>query len=213
MHEPSVAARPGWYATHVLPHLLDFACGLGMISRQRELVVPKASGRVLEVGIGTGLNLRFYDPARVASLVGVDPAAEMSAKASRRSQTAGMPVTLVQLSAEQLPIETGSFDCVVCTYTLCSIPDPGRALLEMRRVLRPGGRLLFAEHGLAPDAAVAKWQSRLEPTWSKLAGGCHLTRPVPQLLRDAGFVVNGDQGYIGWPRSLAYNYWGEAIVA
>lgn len=212
MPPPLATARPGWYDTHVLPHLLDFACGLSMITKQRQLVVPKAAGKVLEVGIGTGLNLRHYDQGRVTSLVGVDPAAEMGPRARQRSRAAGLPVELVQLSAEQLPIETGSFDCVVCTYTLCTIPDPASALLEMRRVLRPGGRLLFAEHGLAPDAPVARWQSRLEPTWSKIAGGCHLTRPVPQLLRDAGFQVSVEQGYIGWPRSLAYNYWGEATV-
>jgi len=207
------AHAPSWYDAHVLPHLLDFACGLPMISRQRELVVPRAEGRVLEIGIGTGLNLRHYDQSKVTSLVGVDPAEEMHALAQRRSRAAGLPVEVAQISAEELPLASGSFDCVVCTYTLCSIPDPGSALAEMRRVLRPQGRLLFAEHGLAPDERVARWQTTLEPTWRKIAGGCHLTRAVPRLLREAGFQVTLQEGYVGWPRSLAYNYWGEATVA
>jgi len=203
---------PGWYDRHVLPYLLDFACGLTPIARQRALVVPQARGRVLEVGIGTGLNLAFYDRTKIGHLVGVDPAAQMHALAQRRSARAGLPVELVTLSAERLPLESGSFDCVVCTYTLCSIPDPLAALREMRRVLKSGGKLLYAEHGLAPDAAVARHQARIEPLWSKMAGGCHLTRKVPALLQEAGFQVQGDAAYIAWPRSLSYNYWGEATA-
>jgi SAM-dependent methyltransferase len=201
---------PGWYDRHVLPYLLDTACGLAPIARQRALVVPQAQGRVLEIGIGTGLNLAFYDKRKVAQLVGVDPAAQMHALAQRRSIRAGMQVELVTLSAERLPLASASFDSVVCTYTLCSIPDPLAALREMRRVLKPGGKLFYAEHGLAPDAKVVRHQARIEPWWSKIAGGCHLTRNVPELLREAGFQVRGDAGYIAWPRSLSYNFWGEA---
>lgn len=202
-----------WYDRHVLPYLLDFACGLPMISAQRRQVIPQAAGRVLEVGIGTGLNLRFYDRAKVQSLVGIDPAQQMHRLARRRSQRAGLPVELRQLTAERLPLDSGSFDSVVCTYTLCSVSDPAAALAEMRRVLRPGGRLLFAEHGLAPDAGVARWQFKLEPYWSRIAGGCHLTRDVPLLLRDAGFRAKLDRAYIAWPRTLSYNFWGEATAA
>jgi ubiquinone/menaquinone biosynthesis C-methylase UbiE len=203
---------PGWYDRHVLPYLLDTACGLAPIARQRALIVPQAQGRVLEIGIGTGLNLAFYDRRKVAQLVGVDPAAQMHALAQRRSIRAGMQVELVTLSAERLPLASASFDNVVCTYTLCSIPDPHAALREMRRVLKPGGKLFYAEHGLAPDAKVARHQARIEPWWSKIAGGCHLTRNVPELLREAGFHVRGDAGYIAWPRSLSYNFWGEATA-
>ena len=124
----------------------------------------------------------------------------------------GCPFDLRQLTAERLPLDSGSFDCVVCTYTLCSVADPAAALAEMRRVLRPGGRLLFAEHGLAPDAGVARWQSRLEPYWSRIAGGCHLTRDVPLLLRDAGFRAQLDRAYVARPRTLSYNFWGEATA-
>ena len=211
MTTPNVTSR-SWYDQHVLPYLLDFACGLPVIQSQRRKVVPTASGRVLEVGVGTGLNLPFYDQTKVQSLVGVDPAEQMHALAQKRSERVGLPVTLVHLSAESLPLESASFDCVVCTYTLCSIDDPFAALREMRRVLKPNGRLLFAEHGLAPDASVARWQFRIEPYWRKLAGGCHLTRDVPELLKDAGFQTSGGEAYVAWPKILGYNYWGVATV-
>ena len=201
-----------WYDRHLLPWLLDFACAMPVIAAQRRQVIPQASGRVLEIGIGTGLNLRYYDRAKVEALVGIDPARQMHRLARRRSERAGLPVDLRQLEAERLPLESASFDSVVCTYTLCSVADPAAALAEMRRVLRPGGRLLFAEHGLAPDADVARWQYKLEPYWSRIAGGCHLTRDVPLLLRDAGFRANVDRAYIAWPRSLGYNFWGEATA-
>jgi len=201
-----------WYARRVLPRLLDFACGLKPIAERRAIVVPKASGRVLEVGIGTGLNLPFYDRAKLSALVGIDPAAQMHPLARKRSRRAGLPVELHPLSAERLPMEDASFDSVVCTYTLCSIDDPAAALAEIRRLLRPGGTLYFAEHGLAPDPAVAKWQARLEPAWSRVAGGCRLTRDVPRLLQAAGFAVSLESGYVARPKTLAYNFWGEARV-
>ena len=202
-----------WYDKRVLPYLLDFACGLAPIARQRRKVIPRAAGRVLEVGIGTGLNLRFYDRSKIQALVGVDPSEQMHALARRRSRAAQLPVDLRALSAERLPLESASFDCVVCTYTLCSVTDPAASLAEMRRVLKPSGKLLFAEHGLAPDDAVQKWQRRLEPTWRRMAGGCHLTRDVPSLLKEAGFATKLDAAYVAWPKSLAYNIWGEATAA
>jgi ubiquinone/menaquinone biosynthesis C-methylase UbiE len=204
---------PSWYSRHVLPYLLDIACGLSPITRQRRKVIPQAAGRVLEIGIGTGLNLAFYDRGKVERLVGIDPATEMHVLARRRSQRLGLPLELIQLSAEELPVQSGSFDTVICTYTLCSVSSPDQALREMRRVLRPGGKLLFAEHGLAPDEAVAKWQARLEPYWSRIAGGCHLTRDVPRLLTEAGFSADMEVGYVAWPKSLAYNFVGTATVS
>jgi ubiquinone/menaquinone biosynthesis C-methylase UbiE len=201
-----------WYDRNVLPYALDLACGLPVISAQRRKVIPQAAGRVLEVGIGTGLNFAFYDRRKVTQLVGLDPAVQMHSLARRRSERAGLPIELHTIAAERIPFEASSFDCVVCTYTLCSVADPAAALAEMRRVLRPAGLLLFAEHGLAPDPAVARWQRRLEPYWGRIAGGCRLTREVPLLLREAGFESRLDCGYVAWPRMLSYNIWGVATV-
>lgn len=202
-----------WYDRHVLPYLMDFACGLPMVQAQRRLLVPQAQGRVLEVGMGTGRNLPFYDRQRVSLVVGVDPAMQMHRLAQRRSRQAGIAVELMGLSAEHLPATDASFDTVVCTYTLCSIPDPLQALHEMRRVLVPGGRLLFCEHGRAPDETVRRWQDRLQPLWGALAGGCHLGRDVPALLEAAGFAATMQSAYLAGPRPMTFHYWGHAQAA
>jgi ubiquinone/menaquinone biosynthesis C-methylase UbiE len=203
----------GFYDQHLLPYLLDFACGLPMVQAQRRQLLPKAQGRVLEVGMGTGRNLPFYDRQRVTRLVGVDPAVQMHRLALKRSQIAGITVEMMGLSAEQLPTLDASFDTVVCTYTLCSIPDPLQALREMGRVLAPGGKLLFCEHGLAPDASVRRWQERLQPLWGPLAGGCHLGRDIPALLQNAGFEAASQSAYLSGPRPMTFHYWGEAQAA
>ena len=202
-----------WYERNLLPYLIDLACGVKPIRRQRMKVIPLAHGRVLEVGLGTGLNMPFYDRARVRNIVGVEPSLRMHRLALKRIRDAGIDVELVGLSAEALPIADASFDTVVSTYTLCTIPDPVAALKEMRRVLVPGGKLLFSEHGRAPDARVAKWQTRLQPTWSKLAGGCMLDRDIPALLVQAGFRPDFESRYIPGPRLSSYHYWGEAVAA
>lgn len=202
-----------WYDRHVLPYLMDFACGLPMVQAQRRLLVPQAQGRVLEVGMGTGRNLPFYDRQRVSFVVGVDPAMQMHRLAQRRSRQAGIAVELMGLSTEHLPATDASFDTVVCTYTLCSIPDPLQALHEMRRVLVPGGRLLFCEHGRAPDETVRRWQDRLQPLWGPLAGGCHLGRDVPALLEAAGFAATMQSAYLAGPRPMTFHYWGHAQAA
>lgn len=204
------------YDRHVLPWVLDLACGLAPITRQRAQVVPQAHGRVLEIGIGTGLNLAHYDVERVESLTGVDPALQMHGLARRRAHRAGLDVQLIGLSAEErLPVDDASFDTVVITYTLCSIPDAVAALREIRRVLAPRGRLLFCEHGRAPDASVRRWQDRLQPWWGPMAGGCQIGRDIPALLQEGGFRTDAmHAGYLrGGPRPLAYNYWGEAVAA
>ena len=200
-----------FYEKHILPHLIDLACGIKPVRRQREKVVPLARGRVLEVGIGTGLNMAYYDRSKVERIWGLDPALEMHSLATKRVAKSGLPVELVGLSAEKIPMADQSFDTVLLTYTLCSIADPVAALREMRRVLKPDGRLVFCEHGRAPDASVRRWQARLTPLWSKLAGNCHLDRNVPDLLREGGFdVENIETMYLPGPRPLTFNYWGVA---
>lgn len=201
-----------WYERHLLPHLLDWACGVSLFGRQRQKLIPLAHGRVLEVGLGTGRNLPFYDRQRVSQVVGVDPALSLHPIARRRVAASGLDVELMGLSAERLPAPDASFDTVVSTWTLCSIPDPVAALREMRRVLKPGGQLLFSEHGLAPEPGVARWQTRLQPYWKPLAGGCHLDRDIPALLAEAGFACDVQQRYLWGPRVLSYHYWGGAVA-
>ncbi len=203
-----------FYEKHVLPYLIDLACGIRPVQRQRQKLVPLATGKVLEIGIGTGLNLPHYDPAKVERIWGLDPALEMHELAARRVNRSGLPVELMGLSAEKIPMADHSFDTVLLTYTLCSISDPVRALHEMRRVLKPGGRLLFCEHGRAPDESVRRWQDRLTPVWSRIAGNCHLNRAIPKLLEEGGFRLESlDTMYLPGPRPLTYNYWGVARPA
>lgn len=204
-------AMTSWYERHVLPYLIDCACGMPAVERQRAQVVPLAEGRVLEIGIGTGRNLRHYDPQRVEQLEALDPALQWHPLAHKRTQAVAFPVKPLALSAEQIPEDDHSFDCVVCTYTLCTIPHPVQALQEFRRVLKPGGKLLLSEHGLAPDDSVQRWQRRLEPVWKHFSGGCHLTRDVPALLEEAGFAWDSlDRRYLKGPKPVTYNYRGVA---
>ena len=202
-----------WYERHILPYLLDLACSVSPIRRQRMKVIPHAAGKVLEIGIGTGLNMPFYDRSHVKLIVGVDPGLRMHKLALKRSLQAGLDVKLIGLSAERIPVEDASFDSVVCTYTLCTIPDPLMALKEMRRALKPGGKLLFSEHGKSPEANVLKWQTRLQPYWKKVAGGCMLDRDIPALLEEAGFQPDVQSLYLPGPKILSYHYWGEAVAA
>jgi Methylase involved in ubiquinone/menaquinone biosynthesis len=203
-----------FYDRHVLPRLLKCASQAPPVMKQRAKVVPKAEGRVLELGVGMGLNLAFYDPARVESVTGVDPAPALRAMAEAAPRPEGLPLRVEEGTAEALPFEAASFDCVVCTFTLCSVQAPAQALAEARRVLKPGGRLLFCEHGLAPDPGVQAWQRRLDPLWSRLAGGCHLVRPVTAAIAQAGFrIIRADTMYLpGTPRPLGWNEWGEAAA-
>ncbi|MGP1678402.1 MAG: class I SAM-dependent methyltransferase [Burkholderiales bacterium] len=202
-----------WYDRHILPYLLEIVCGVKSVRRQREKVVPLAEGRVLEVGIGTGLNLQHYDRSKVTKIVGLDPALHLHRLALKRIARTGLEVELVGLSAENITFGDASFDSVLVTYTLCTIPDPLAALKQMRRVLMPGGRLIFCEHGRAPDAGVSRWQDRLTPYWKKVAGGCHLNRDVPALLLEAGFECKPVQAmYLPGPRPLTYNFWGVAFA-
>lgn len=200
------------YDRFVLPKLLGCACASPPMMKQRTKVVPHAEGRVLELGVGMGLNLRFYDPAKVSEVMGVDPSPELRAAACAAERDPALKVKVEDGTAEALPFEDKSFDTVVCTFTLCSVCAPPAALAEARRVLKPGGRFLFCEHGLAPDAGVAKWQRRIEPVWKRIAGGCHLTRPVASAIQAAGFQLERvETMYVPrTPRFAGWNEWGAA---
>jgi SAM-dependent methyltransferase len=203
------------YDRWILPKLLTCACSSPPMMKQRAKIVPRAEGRVLELGIGMGLNLRFYDPARVREVLGVDPSPELRARAEAADRDSRLSVRVEDGTAEALPFDDGSFDTVVCTFTLCSVHTPPDALVEARRVLKPGGRLLFCEHGLAPDPEVARWQRRIEPVWKRLAGGCHLTRPVSGSIAAGGFRLEDvDRMYVPrTPRFAGWNEWGAATPA
>lgn len=203
----------GLYERYILPPLLDLAMRQSPIMRQRQKVVPHAEGRVLEIGIGTGLNLGFYDATRVSGVWGVDPATELQGRAAKRAARVDIPIELVGLSGGEIEMESNSFDTVVMTYTLCSIKDQPGALAQMSRVLKPGGRLLFVEHGKAPDAAIAKLQARLNPLWRRVAGGCHLDVAVPEVLTAHGFSPDQlEMDYVPGPRFASFNYWGSATA-
>ncbi len=201
----------GLYDKYILPHILDFVMGQKDIAELRQEVVPAAGGRVLEVGMGSGLNLPFYGPT-VEAVVGLDPSVELLKMAARRIADAPLPVSLVDGSAEDIPFSDASFDTVLTTWTLCSIPDGARALSEMRRVLKPSGALIFIEHGRSPDARVVAWQDRLTPLWRHCSGGCHMNRDMGAMIRAAGFAITRLRtGYMmKGPRPLTYHYEGAA---
>ena len=201
----------GFYSRRILPKLIDKACGQPPMQALRGRYVSRASGRVLEIGIGSGLNLPHYGQ-EVDSITGLDPAAELTAIARTRAADASAPVDLLQVSGEEIPADDASYDNLVCTWTLCSIPDVDSALKEMHRVVKPGGSLFFIEHGLSPDDGVQTWQRRLEPIWKIIGGGCHLTRKADDLIQDAGFLVPElESGYQPGPRFAAFMTHGVAV--
>ena len=200
----------GFYTRYVLPRATHFVCSHKSVSDQRRKVVPQAKGQVLEIGIGSGLNLPFYDPRKVQRVWGLEPQIEMWRQADTRNIE--FPVEHLEASAESIPLKDGRADTIVVTYTLCSVTGLIDALRDMRRVLKPGGELLFCEHGAAPQHKVRRWQERLNPIWGKLSGGCRLNLEIPALLESGGFKIRSmEKGYIGGPRFSGFNYWGRAI--
>ena len=202
-----------WYEERVLPHFINLACSTKPTRKQREKIVPLARGDVLEIGMGSGLNLPYYDQAKVRKVWGLEPSEGMRKLAKKNLVGSALDLEFIDLPGEEIPLEDNSVDTVVVTYTLCTIPDAGKALEGMRRVLKKDGCLLFTEHGRAPDEAVRRWQSRLNPAWSFVAGGCNMNRDIPKLITDAGFRLDNDERmYIPGPRVLSYNYWGRASL-
>jgi len=202
----------GLYEKYLLPKVINAGCGMKPISYQRAKVVPKAHGRVLEIGVGSGLNIPYYDAAKVEMLYALEPSNEMRVLAAERVKSAPFRVEFIDLPGEAIPLADNSVDTVVTTYTLCTIPDTLKALQGMMRVLRPDGQLLFCEHGIAPDASVAAWQNRLNRFWKPIGGGCNLNRAIPALIEAAGFKMDELQTmYLpGTPRIMGFNYWGMA---
>ncbi len=201
----------GFWERRVLPHLIEKACRSSEIKEERARVVPRARGRVLEVGVGSGLNLAFYDPAKVTELCGVDPSEPLLSRARERARDVQLKTNLVRGSAEALPFDDASFDTVLVTYSLCSVTDVARALSQMRRVLAPEGHLLFIEHGLSPEPDVARWQRLLTPAWRRVGGGCRLDRDIRGELRDAGFTLDDVSAHYGEsPKWLGFTCEGAA---
>ena len=205
----------GLYDRYILPVVLNAAMSTKPIRYQRKKVVPRASGRVLEIGFGAGHNLPFYDASKVTHLWALEPSKEMRERAAERVSQSSIPLEFLDLPSEEIPLGNEEADTILITYTLCTIPDVTKALGEMRRVLKSGGKMIFCEHGEAPDADVRKWQERLTPAWKFIGGGCHVGRPIPKMIIDSGFRIEGmETMYLpGTPRFAGFNYWGDAVKA
>lgn len=200
-----------FYDDRILPHLINLACSAKPTRKQREKIVHRAYGDVLEIGFGGGLNLNHYDGNKVRRVFGLEPSEGMRNSAARLIAESDIEVELIDRPGEEIPLDDNSVDSVLVTYTLCTIPDAVAAVRGMRRVLKPGGHLFYCEHGKAPDQGVHKWQRRLNPGWRRISGGCNMDRDIPALLREGGFDIEDDNRmYIPGIRALSYNYWGAA---
>jgi len=200
----------GFYERKILPLLIDSACSQPPMTNLRSRYVSQAAGKVLEIGIGSGLNLSHYGCA-VESITGVDPAEALTQKARQRADRIRADVTVIGVSGESIPVRSETFDTVVCTWTLCSIPDPQAAIAEMYRALKPDGKLIFVEHGQSPEPKISKWQQRIEPYWKVVAGGCHLTRRIDDLVTAGGFEIKSfESGYQKGPKIAAFMMHGIA---
>ncbi len=201
----------GLWHDRVLAPLIATVMRHERLTRYRRQLIPAATGDIVEIGIGSGLNLPFYGDG-VSGVRAVDPSAPMQRWAARAGRGERFPVDVVQAPAEALPFETASADTVISTWTLCSVADPARALAEVRRVLKPGGRFLLVEHGLAPEGATARWQRRINPVWRPCSGGCNINRPIERLLTEGGFdCTHLEKGFDGAPAILTYMTWGAAV--
>jgi ubiquinone/menaquinone biosynthesis C-methylase UbiE len=199
-----------WYQRWIVPRLIDLAMRNRSLDVYRQRTIAAASGFVLEIGVGSGQNVPRYGSA-VERVYAIDPSLELLHLAKNKIAGAAIPVSLIGATAEQLPFADALFDTIVMTWTLCSIPNPLRALVEMRRVLKPSGNLAFVEHGLSPELRVARWQHRLTPCWKRIGGGCHLDRKMDDLIQAGGFQLNRiETGYMNGPKMMTFMYQGQA---
>ena len=204
--------RMNWWERHMVPRLISTCCAQPQIMKARSRIVPQASGDVLELGCGGGINMEFFDPAKITRFCGIDPSPGLLERSHAAAKAKGMDADIRGGIGEAIPFADGEFDTVLVTFTLCSVQEQMQVLKEMRRVLRPGGKALFLEHGGAPDASVQKWQRRIEPVWKHIGGGCHLTRPISRAYEAAGFkIASVEKGYMPTtPRPMGWVEWGEA---
>lgn len=209
--EPAPAS---WWERQGVPRLIGFCCAQPQIMKARSRIVPQADGDVLELGCGGGINMEFYDPSRITSYAGLDPSPQLLDRSKQAAQARGMTADIRGGIGEAMPFDDAQFDTILVTFTLCSVQDQVQVLSEMRRVLRPGGKALFLEHGGAPDASVQKWQRRIEPVWKRIGGGCHLTRAITGAYENAGFrIASAEKAYMPkTPRPFGWIEWGEARV-
>ena len=203
-----------FYDKYILPKVLNCACGSKPFNYQRDKIVPLADGVVLDIGIGSGLNIPFYNKTKIKYLYGLDPSKELLNIAKLSAKEKKIEIEFLECGAEDIPLPDKSIDTVLITFTMCTIPDVTLSNSEIMRVLKDDGKLLFCEHGLAPDTSVAKWQNRINPLWSKMFGGCNINRDIPLILSDSGFKVNNlQQMYLpSTPKIVGYNYWGVASI-
>ena len=202
------------YERHVLPKILDACCSTKPVNYQRNKIVPHAKGKILEIGIGSGINIPFYNKANVEKIYGLDPSEELNHIAQKKAINNNLEIDFLLNGAEDIPLPSNSMDTILITYTLCTIQDLESSLKEIRRVMKDDAVMLFCEHGIAPDANVMRWQNRVNPLWGKLFGGCNINRNIPEIIQSSGFTLNSlDQMYLpSTPKIVGYNYWGKATI-
>ena len=202
------------YDKYVLPHLLNCSCNTKPFIYQRKKVVPLATGNVLEVGIGSGLNLPYYQKDNIKEIWGLDPSEELLEMARKKAKVEAMDVQFLNAKAEAIELDDNYFDTVLMTYTMCTIPNLSQALSEIKRVMKTTGRLVFCEHGASPEQQVFKWQNRVNNIWSKISGGCNINKNIPSIIESSGLIISQmETMYLPkTPKILGYNYWGSAVL-
>ena len=201
-----------FYEKKILPKVLDLLCGSSPINYQRKKIVPKVSGNVLEIGIGSGLNLPHYNVSNINNITALDPAEELTDIAKKRISELDLDIDVINCGAEEIPLESKSFDSILVTYTLCSIENLDDSMREIRRVIKDDGTLFFCEHGIAPDLKTKNWQNRINPIWKRLMGGCNINRDIPEIISNSKLEITDLETMFlpGTPRIAGFNYWGTA---